>query len=70
MIELIILGVIAYSTFMLAKDVMYIGVILVGAYLLFMRQKVESLENTKECSQNAINKGHLDYTFSTPKFVR
>jgi predicted membrane protein len=79
--EMILLGIVAYATFTLAKNVMYIAIILIGAYVLFIRKKKETLENnnnnaseqkanSRACSQHAINKGHLDYTFSTPKFVR
>lgn len=65
--EIIILAVIVYATYTMARGVFHLALILIGVYIIFFRKKKETF---KECSQDAINKGHIDYTFTTPKFVR
>jgi uncharacterized membrane protein len=68
--EIIILAVIVYATYTMVRDVLHLAIILIGVYIIFFRKKKETFKDTKECSQEAINKGRMEYTFSTPKFVR
>lgn len=53
------------------QNLLLIFILLIIAYRLFVaKEGLENVSETKECSQKAINEGHLQYVFGTPYFVR